>query len=45
MLASDQEATNKIHYSWDEGLTFKSLEFWDNNIEITNIITEPYNTS
>jgi len=42
-MASDQKATNKIYYTLDEGLTFDFVEFWDQDVEIVNIITEPSN--
>ena len=41
VLANDQEATDKILYSWNEGLTFEELKFTDTPLEIHNIITEP----
>ncbi len=44
-MASDQEATNKIYYSWDEGLSWEEFLFSEDKIEVTNIIIEPSNTS
>ena len=45
VMASDQEATNTIYYSWDEGLSWEEFKFSENPIEVTNIIIEPSNTS
>ena len=45
VMASDQEATNIILYSWDEGLSWEEFIFSEESIEVTNIIIEPSNTS
>lgn len=44
MAAPDQEATKEIKYSWNEGLTWESVEVSKTPIQITNIIIEPTNT-
>ena len=44
VMASDQEATNTLYYSWDEGLTWTDYRFCNNKIEVENIIIEPSNT-
>jgi len=45
VMASDQEATSTIYYSWDEGLSWEEFTFSEEAIEVTNIIIEPSNTS
>ena len=45
VMANDQKATNKLYYTLDEGLTFDFVEFWDQEVEIVNIITEPSNVA
>lgn len=42
-MATDQKATNQLFYTMDEGLTVNEVKFWDEEIEITNIVTEPFN--
>lgn len=42
-MADDQNSTQYLHYSWDEGLTWEKIKFYDRPVEITNIITEPTN--
>lgn len=44
-MTSDQEATNKLLYSWNEGDTWEELEISETPFEITNIIIEPTNTA
>lgn len=44
LMASDQEATNNVSYSWNEGLSWETLEITKNPFEITNIVIEPTNT-
>lgn len=44
VMADDQQATDYIEYSWNEGLTFEKLIFTKKPIEVTNIIIEPSNT-
>jgi hypothetical protein len=44
VLAPDQESSNKISYSWDEGETWVDLEITKEPFSISNIITEPGNT-
>lgn len=43
-MASDQEATNNISYSWNEGTSWETLEISETPFEISNIIIEPTNT-
>ena len=43
-MAPDQEASNKIYYTWNEGLTWEELKISEDPFEITNIIIEPSNT-
>merc|ERR1712096_214512 len=45
LMADDQKATNKLFYSWNEGLTWESLEFADDPVDVTNIVTEPNSIS
>ena len=44
VMASDQEATTKLIYSWDEGLTWTEKKFAATPVEVENIIIEPSNT-
>ncbi len=42
VLARDDRETNKVFYTWDEGLTFDELIFsFAFNISVDNIVTEP----
>lgn len=44
VFAQDIKETNKILYTWDEGLTFDDIYFVNNfTIDVDNIITEPSN--
>ena len=43
-MANDQEATDTVYYSWDEGTTWESYKFTDTPFEVENIIIEPSNT-
>jgi hypothetical protein len=43
VMARDDEPTNKIIYTWDEGLTWVSLNITKEPIYISNIATEPSN--
>jgi len=45
ILADNRQATNKILYSWNEGLSWTEFEFWSHMMEVENIITEPSGTS
>lgn len=44
-MANDQKATDHLLYSYDEGVTWRKLKFSEDPVQITNIITEPANTS
>eukprot|EP01017_Pseudomicrothorax_dubius_P026780 TRINITY_DN3020_c0_g1_i4.p1 TRINITY_DN3020_c0_g1~~TRINITY_DN3020_c0_g1_i4.p1 ORF type:complete len:750 (-),score=167.04 TRINITY_DN3020_c0_g1_i4:24-2273(-) len=43
VMAPDQEATNSLLYSWNEGLTWDQFNFTNDTIEVTNIMIEPSN--
>jgi hypothetical protein len=44
VFAQDIKETNKILYTWDEGLTFEDIYFVTNfTIDVDNIVTEPSN--
>ena len=43
-MANDQEATDTVYYSWDEGMTWESYKFTETPFEVENIIIEPSNT-
>ncbi|KRX00018.1 hypothetical protein PPERSA_05520 [Pseudocohnilembus persalinus] len=43
IMAQNQQETNTVLYTWDEGLTWNTLQFIQQPIEVTNIITEPSN--
>jgi len=45
VMANNREATNRILYSWNEGLNWTEFQFWEHHIEVENIITEPSGTS
>jgi Sortilin, neurotensin receptor 3,/Sortilin, neurotensin receptor 3, C-terminal len=44
VMADSQKATDKIYYSWNEGLKWEYLQI-DSEIEVENIIIEPTATS
>lgn len=44
-MANDQAATKKILFSWDEGRTWNTKEISEKPVMVSNIITEPGNTS
>ena len=39
-MAKDTKATNKVIYSWDEGLTWEEYEFSNEPIWVRNIVIE-----
>ena len=39
-MAPDQEATNFLYYSWNEGLTWEEVKFSETPIEVTNIVAD-----
>ncbi|KRW98331.1 Cyclic nucleotide-binding protein [Pseudocohnilembus persalinus] len=43
VMASDQQATNFIIYSIDDGQTWQKYQFQDQKIEVINIVTDPEN--
>ena len=45
VAAPDQQATKSIYYSWNEGLTWESLQISSKPIQVSNIIIEPSNTA
>lgn len=45
VMAEDQKATDRVYFSWNEGLTWDYIKFSDSLIEIENIIIEPKATS
>eukprot|EP00331_Platyophrya_macrostoma_P012271 CAMPEP_0176421916 /NCGR_PEP_ID=MMETSP0127-20121128/9447_1 /TAXON_ID=938130 /ORGANISM="Platyophrya macrostoma, Strain WH" /LENGTH=888 /DNA_ID=CAMNT_0017802715 /DNA_START=25 /DNA_END=2691 /DNA_ORIENTATION=+ len=45
IVANDQKAVKNIFYTWNEGLSWHTLDVSETPIEITNIITEPSNTA
>ncbi|KAL4482775.1 hypothetical protein ABPG72_022335 [Tetrahymena utriculariae] len=45
VMATDQEPTKNIIFSWDEGRTWNTKQISDTPVMISNIITEPGNTS
>ena len=45
VLADNRQATNRVLYSWNEGLNWTEYTFWDHDIEVENIITEPSGNS
>mmetsp|Transcript_40785 Transcript_40785/g.96132 ORF Transcript_40785/g.96132 Transcript_40785/m.96132 type:complete len:871 (-) Transcript_40785:64-2676(-) len=45
VLADNRQATRKLMYSWNEGLNWTDFTFWDHDIEVENIITEPSGNS
>ncbi len=42
-MAEDQKATNSIHLTWDEGLTWDNFQISKEKFEVTNIINDPDN--
>lgn len=45
VMADDQNPTDEVLYSWDEGLSFQELKISSEKIMIKNIIIEPESTS
>ena len=45
VMAPILTSTTQVFYSWNEGLSFRSLNVIDTPIEVTNIIIEPSSTS
>lgn len=45
VIAEDVKSTNKIYYSWDEGLNWQVLKITNDPINIKNIIIEPTSTA
>lgn len=45
VVAPLEKATKSVFYTWDEGLSWKRLEFSDKPVEVSDIIIEPNNTS
>ena len=45
VVAAKNKATRVIYYTWNEGLSWKSLQISDKPIEISNIVIEPNNIS
>ncbi len=43
VMAKDTSATNRLLYSWDEGLSWEEFNISKKAFDITNIITEPSN--
>ena len=41
VMGRDDIPTNKIIYSWDEGLTWTEIEISEKPFLISNIVTEP----
>jgi len=37
VIVRDDGATNELKYSWDEGLTWNTLQFYDKKIDVKNI--------
>ena len=45
VAAPDQEATTSVYYTWNEGLTWETVQVSSTPIHITNIVIEPTNTA
>ena len=45
LLADDQQPSNIIHYSYDEGLSWEDLKICDEKFLIKNIVIEPTSSS
>jgi len=45
VMASDQEASDSVYFSWDEGRTWNTKKISETPISVSNIVTEPGNTS
>eukprot|EP01089_Gocevia_fonbrunei_P012250 TRINITY_DN2840_c0_g1_i2.p1 TRINITY_DN2840_c0_g1~~TRINITY_DN2840_c0_g1_i2.p1 ORF type:complete len:840 (+),score=224.56 TRINITY_DN2840_c0_g1_i2:59-2521(+) len=45
ILANNNEDTKEIKYSFNEGLDWITCEFTDQNVDITNILTDPVSTA
>lgn len=45
VLAPDQKATDEVYYTWNEGLSWHTLDIPNGKMEVTNIMIEPDATS
>ena len=45
IMASDEQSTNTIRYSFNEGLSWYTFTFSSQMIRVSNIINEPSNTA
>jgi len=45
VMADDQNPTDTVYYTWDEGLTWQEVKISNEKIMIKNIIIEPLSTS
>ena len=41
LIAPDQEPTNKIYYTTNEGIAWETLFFSELKVEVSNIVIEP----
>jgi len=44
VMAPNQNATKRIYYSWNEGISWEAVKISNVHIQVTNIIIEPSNT-
>lgn len=44
-MVDDTKPTNKLKYSWNEGISWEYFTFSEEEIDVTNIIIEPMNMS
>ena len=45
VIADDQNPTDTVYYTWDEGLTWQELKISNEKVMVKNIIIEPSSTS
>ncbi len=45
LFSEDQEKTDSVNFTWDEGLNWGDFKVTQNKFDITNIITDPENNS
>lgn len=43
LMCDDDELTDRVFFTWDEGLTWEEFQFTEEKILVTNIVIEPEN--
>lgn len=43
LMCDDDELTDTVFFTWDEGLTWETFKFTEEKVLVTNIVIEPEN--